>query len=280
MPDIVEKAQGTNKEDATNFLNTDSDGIPDYIERDMGTDPARETPYTDTDKDGFADWVEYIGKTSMTQVADHPLDSDHDNVPDIVELLQGTNPNDPSQSKDSDSDGYSEYVERMSGSNTGDVQSKPGSEGTPVVPLPNTPGPVPSPQPETPANSGGGGGGSSGSFGSFVAYISPVTGTGGASGTDAATGANVQTSDTIPTTPTVLGESRFKFLYNLRYNSRRDPDVTELHKVLIAAGYLRIAKPTGWFGPLTFAAVRQYQAAHGVPPTGFVGVLTRHELNK
>lgn len=269
VPDVVEKEQGTNKEDATDFLDTDGDGIPDYIERDMGTDPATETPYTDTDKDGFADWVEYIGKTNMTQVADHPLDSDHDNVPDIVEMLQGTNPNDPAQSKDSDKDGYSEYAERMSGSNTRDDESKPGSESAPVVPLPNTPA-LP---PATPSA----GGGSSGSFGSFVSFIAPVNGTNGAGGT---TNTGAQTGGTVPTAPAVLGESRFKFLYDLRYDSRRDPDVPELHKVLIAANYLRIAKPTGWFGPLTFAAVKQYQAAHNVPPTGFVGVLTRAELNK
>lgn len=56
-------------------------------------------------------------------------------------------------------------------------------------------------------------------------------------------------------------------------------DVIELQKVLIALGYLQIPAPTGYFGPLTQAAVKLYQAAHGIITTGYVGPLTRAALN-
>jgi peptidoglycan hydrolase-like protein with peptidoglycan-binding domain len=36
---------------------------------------------------------------------------------------------------------------------------------------------------------------------------------------------------------------------------------------------------TGYFGPLTLAAVKNFQALNGVPATGFVGELTRAQLN-
>jgi len=56
-------------------------------------------------------------------------------------------------------------------------------------------------------------------------------------------------------------------------------DVTALQSTLIAAGYSIPAGATGYFGSQTKAAVKLYQAAHGVPNTGFVGPLTRAALN-
>lgn len=56
-------------------------------------------------------------------------------------------------------------------------------------------------------------------------------------------------------------------------------DVTELQQRLMEAGYLTVS-PTGYFGHLTASAVMKYQAAHGVATTGYVGPLTRAELNK
>ncbi len=76
----------------------------------------------------------------------------------------------------------------------------------------------------------------------------------------------------------VLGAATHNFGQNLGEGSTGD-DVTELQKILIAAGYLKIGAPTGYFGPLTLAAVKLYQAAHGIPQTGFVGPLTRAALN-
>ncbi len=77
----------------------------------------------------------------------------------------------------------------------------------------------------------------------------------------------------------VLGASAYNFAANIRFG-QSGTDVTELQKVLIAGGYLHISAPTGWFGPLTLAAVKKYQAANGVPATGFVGPLTRAVLNR
>ncbi|HVW71619.1 MAG TPA: immunoglobulin-like domain-containing protein, partial [Candidatus Paceibacterota bacterium] len=78
----------------------------------------------------------------------------------------------------------------------------------------------------------------------------------------------------------VLGASVFLFLTDMGVGSTLDPDVTELQKILIADGYLNISAPTGFFGPLTQAAVKLYQGAHGIPTTGFVGPLTRNALNQ
>lgn len=101
-----------------------------------------------------------------------------------------------------------------------------------------------------------------------------IGGQGGGSGSTGSTG-------TVTTTTgggTVLGASTFNFTRFLTVGSTGD-DVIELQKILIADGYLHIAAPTGFFGPLTLEAVKLYQAAHGIPTTGFVGPLTLAALN-
>lgn len=65
---------------------------------------------------------------------------------------------------------------------------------------------------------------------------------------------------------------------NLTVGSR-GADVTALQSTLIAAGYSIPAGATGYFGSQTKAAVQKYQAANGIPSTGFVGPLTRAKLN-
>ncbi len=76
----------------------------------------------------------------------------------------------------------------------------------------------------------------------------------------------------------VLGASSYNFQANLTIGSAGN-DVIELQKVLIAGGFLKIAAPTGFFGPMTAAAVKLYQASKGINATGFVGPLTRAALN-
>lgn len=56
-------------------------------------------------------------------------------------------------------------------------------------------------------------------------------------------------------------------------------DVTELQKRLITEGYMT-GPATGYYGASTEAAVRKFQAAHGLPVTGYVASVTRAALNK
>ena len=81
--------------------------------------------------------------------------------------------------------------------------------------------------------------------------------------------------------PQVLGAENFRFLVNLRKDVNSN-DVKELQARLRKEGLFTFPTDTGYFGPLTFEAVKAYQTAH---PTigyinGFVGPLTRAELNK
>ena len=67
------------------------------------------------------------------------------------------------------------------------------------------------------------------------------------------------------------GEGKFIFNKNLWFG-QTNHDVLELQKRL---GVLQ----TSYFGTLTLAAVKSYQAIHSIPQTGFVGPLTRASLN-
>lgn len=66
-----------------------------------------------------------------------------------------------------------------------------------------------------------------------------------------------------------------------------DPDVRRLQKVLNSISATQIAttgigspgKETDYFGALTQAAVKRYQALHNLPTTGYVGPLTRATLS-
>lgn len=83
----------------------------------------------------------------------------------------------------------------------------------------------------------------------------------------------------------VLGEATttipvmyYTFLVDFGYGTENQ-DVMNLHTILINLGYLDIPAPTGWYGPMTVAAVKQYQASKGIIQTGYVGPLTRAQLN-
>jgi hypothetical protein len=85
---------------------------------------------------------------------------------------------------------------------------------------------------------------------------------------------------TTPAAGLVLGESTFAFTTDLRMGMQSDA-VRELQERLRAEGFFTFPTSTGYFGPITFAAVKAYQQAKGIPfVTGFVGPLTRAELNK
>lgn len=98
----------------------------------------------------------------------------------------------------------------------------------------------------------------SGSSGSYIAKITPAI---------------------TPSAGQVLGAEKFIFTLVLKYGLKGN-EVTELQKVLIAGGYLKITTPTGYFGPLTRQAVKEFQLANKLDGDGIVGPLTREVLNK
>ncbi len=77
----------------------------------------------------------------------------------------------------------------------------------------------------------------------------------------------------------VLGASVYNFTRLLQLGSK-GADVTELQKILIAGGYLKVDAPTGYFGTMSVEAVKAYQAANGLEQAGIVGPKTRAILNK
>lgn len=72
------------------------------------------------------------------------------------------------------------------------------------------------------------------------------------------------------------------------YQGITDPDVKRLQVQLNTNPATQVAKvgagspgnETQYFGALTFAAVKKYQALHGISPTGYCGPLTRASLTK
>ena len=82
-----------------------------------------------------------------------------------------------------------------------------------------------------------------------------------------------------PAVGEVLGASTFKFTTYLSFGMTSDM-VKELQERLRAEGFFTYPTSTGYFGPITLAAVKAYQTAHAIPATGLVGPLTIAELNK
>jgi hypothetical protein len=76
----------------------------------------------------------------------------------------------------------------------------------------------------------------------------------------------------------VLGAATFIFMRNLTIGSS-GADITELQKRLTAEG-LYSGPISGYFGPLTAAAVKKFQSAHGLEAVGNVGPKTRGVLNQ
>lgn len=76
----------------------------------------------------------------------------------------------------------------------------------------------------------------------------------------------------------------FAFGHDIRYGQQDGGDAADvgtLQSFLVREGYFDAANVgTGHFGPLTLKAVKQFQAANGIPATGFVGPLTRAAIAK
>ena len=64
---------------------------------------------------------------------------------------------------------------------------------------------------------------------------------------------------------------------NLKYGMSGQ-QVSELQEFLVTKGFLQV-QPTGNFYSLTLGAVKAFQIANGIPNTGYVGMLTRAEIN-
>ncbi len=78
-----------------------------------------------------------------------------------------------------------------------------------------------------------------------------------------------QTGDTSPS-------DNIQITKNLFIGSRGSQVIT-LQTVLIQQGYMQ-GSPTGYFGFVTFKAVKKFQKAHDIPSTGYVGPRTRTVL--
>jgi peptidoglycan hydrolase-like protein with peptidoglycan-binding domain len=165
-----------------------------------------------------------------------------------------------------------EHSVTISGLNPGTTYYfRPISHGSPEIP--GTEISVKTSAPTQPSSGGGGGngpvagsiGGGGGGGGGSAQGVSFYYNLGGS-----VLGASTSTS--------VSGTHSFRFDKNLRRGMRGD-DVIELQRRLIADKNLEIDAPTGYFGPRTFGATQAFQRKHGVPATGFIGVLTRGKLN-
>lgn len=75
----------------------------------------------------------------------------------------------------------------------------------------------------------------------------------------------------------VLGASAYNFARTLSVGATGN-DVIELQKLLQSRGFFS-ETPTGYYGPVTAAAVSRYQASKGLEQVGFVGPRTLAALN-
>jgi peptidoglycan hydrolase-like protein with peptidoglycan-binding domain len=115
----------------------------------------------------------------------------------------------------------------------------------------------------------------------------PVVSRSGTSGSRRSSGASSgavlgsQTGPSVDTEGQVLGASTYVFNSDLSLGMSGDA-VKELQERLRAEGFFTFPTSTGYFGPITLAAVKAYQTAHPEIGyvTGYVGPLTRAILNK
>lgn len=102
---------GDASDDRSADLDSDGDGIPnqsDYFRNDPSCSDLGEGQPDDRDGDGVADLVEIAEGTNPNNA-----DTDNDELSDGQERAMGSNPNEP----DSDDDGYSDYTEYFAGTN-------------------------------------------------------------------------------------------------------------------------------------------------------------------
>ncbi len=127
-------------------------------------------------------------------------------------------------------------------------------------------------------SSGGGGGGGSVSLTALAALLAPSASTTAYLNSLTAPGCPtglVCTPNQVPTPQTVSNLPSI----NLTLGSQGN-DVTELQNFLIANNYLGPRYNTGYFGPLTMAALAKYQTDHDISPAiGYYGPITRATID-
>lgn len=117
----------------------------------------------------------------------------------------------------------------------------------------------------------------SGNVGNIL-RVSSFTVLGSSTGTGSSTGAGTVTVVPPSTTTTVTAPAAtHPFTIFLGLGST-GTQVTNLQNYLTQKGFYS-GPVTGYFGPLTQAAVKKYQAAHGIDSVGYVGPGTRAALN-
>jgi peptidoglycan hydrolase-like protein with peptidoglycan-binding domain len=112
-----------------------------------------------------------------------------------------------------------------------------------------------------------------------VSLVSAEIGYGGSSSGNRLRRVMSAQNPTVVSQGSVLGASTFTFADYQGRGASSDA-VKQLQERLRAEGFFTYVISTGYFGPITFAAVQAYQTSHGIPSTGFVGPLTIAELNK
>jgi hypothetical protein len=118
-PDEMERALGTDPENAVKMPNgladPDRDGLNNMAELEAGTDPTK----PDTDGDGLSDFQEVANGNSDPRARDTDLDGSND----FYEAIDGTDPQNP----DTDGDGWLDGAEKTAGSDPLDRFSTPKS---------------------------------------------------------------------------------------------------------------------------------------------------------
>lgn len=76
------------------------------------------------------------------------------------------------------------------------------------------------------------------------------------------------------------GSACLDLTMSLRYkdnDAKTNGQISQLQDFLVSQGYMT-GNPTGYFGLVTFGAVKKFQSQYGFSPTGFVGTLTRGKV--
>ena len=92
---------------------------------------------------------------------------------------------------------------------------------------------------------------------------------------------SVNSSDQSDNAPTSTYNSCLMLSSNFEYRSRdtyTNGEVSVLQDFLQTKGFLS-SEPSGFFGLLTLRAVKSFQTANSINPTGYVGPLTRARIN-